>query len=354
MADLVETMDNYRAAFHHLRATDRDQAEKLCGGLVYCTWPLVYEPIQWAVSLWDDEPGRPQATDSHLWFCATVAWGALTFRRPEVLEAVRRHVGATGADPTHPASLEVQHASWGARTYRPRPASLEALHAEARQQVAWAEASGHPYAHAFTAVQTAWAHDDPVAQLDRAVEIAERNHCLALLSFVLVIRSSYIEASEPDRARRDLERGTEIAHAAGYRFIGNLARDFTINSRTSSLTRTEKLDAADALLITWHRAADDTRVFNTLATIVTLLDPVHSSEDISWLSHAIEHRQATHRVQSVQRRVTETAEAAQEHVTPDRLTRLYHDAETASNVELFEQARHALLRARTAVGTTPC
>ncbi len=354
IAELVETMDNYRAAYHHLRATDRDQAEKLCGGLVYCTWPLVYEPMQWAVSLWDDEPGPPQATDAHLWFCATAAWGAVTLRRQDLLEAIRRHVAATGADPTHPASLEVQHAVWGARTYRPRPASLEALNAEAQQQVAYAEASGHPYARAYTAIQTAWAHDDPVEQFDRAVEIAERNHCLTLLSFALVIRSSYIEASEPDRARRDLERATEIADAAGHQFIGNLARDFTINLRTSSLTPTAKLDAADALLVTWHRAADETRVFNTLATIVTLLDPVQSSEDIILLSHAIEHRQATHRVQGVQQRVTATAATAREHLAPDRLTRLYRDAETASNVDLFERARHALVRARTAVGTAPC
>jgi hypothetical protein len=311
--------------------------------------------MQWAVTLWDEDPGAPLATDTHLWFCATVAWAALTFHRPGLLEAVPRHVAVSGADPTHLASLEVQHAVWGARTYRPRPASLEALHAEALQQVAYAEASGHPYARAYTAVQTAWAHDDPVAQFDRAVEIAERSHCLIVLSMALVIRSTYIEASRPDQARRDREHAMEMADATGVHFLRNLARDFTVNSPTSSLTRTEKLDAADALLVTWHRAADETRVFNTLATIVTLLDPDESSEDITLFSHAIEHRQATHRVQAVQRRVVATAEAARAHVAPDRLARLHREAETASNVDLFERARDALARARTAaVETTPC
>jgi hypothetical protein len=349
--ELVGSLDNYRAAFHHLRAVDRDEVEMLCGGLVYCSWALVYEPMQWAVSLWEEGPGPVVATDTHLWFCATVAWAALTFHRQDLLEAVRRHVAETGADPAWLPVLEIEHAVWGARTYRPRPTALGDLRVEAHRQVERAEASGHAYARAFTAVQTAWAHEQVVAQFDRAVQIAERANCRVVMAMALVVRSLYIDATAPEQVRRDLARATEIADTSGVPFVSNLARDFTVNATGSALTVAERLDTADALLVSWHRAADQTRVFNTLATIVTLLDPVTSAEDVVVLHHAIAHRQVTHRAPGVQGRVVAKAAAVRQRVPGDRLVQLEHEAETAGNGELFERGRVALARARAAAET---
>jgi hypothetical protein len=113
------------------------------------------------------------------------------------------------------------------------------------------------------------------------------DEALAVAAMLLLTRSTFTETIDPNRAFDELTRALEMVALANAPFVRNIAAEIQLNSRVSRLDPEARLARADRLLISWHRAGDVPRVFNTLATIITLLDADRQSGDIVFVDEVI-------------------------------------------------------------------
>lgn len=139
--------------------------------------------------------------------------------------------------------------------------------------------------------------------------------------------------------------GLEVAALTYSPFVDNMATDVQLNSRVSRLTLDEKFVAADRLLVSWHRAGDIPRLFNTLATIVTLLDGRGRPADIVFLDEAVRTHRSGHHDRRVRRRQTAAAEIAETQVDPFDARAERSKAQNSSLAQILLRARQAIASA---------
>ena len=342
VAILRGAFDDCRVAFQHLQHRDIAAAERLCAGHVFSSWLLVTEPLEWALSLWDPQR-QGDTSDAHLWFCATVAWGAMTFDRPELIDEVRDHLARLGADATHPATIHARCAGTALAWYRQSGHRNGDLAADALVLLDLARSSA-PGTVAIAASAVTPPLDPPSARavLDEAVREAEDLDMQMALSMLLLMRASYFRSAEDPLAANDLQLAIDIGLSAGASFPVNIARDQLIHVRSTSLAPAEKRDIADQLLVAWFRAGDHPRVFNTLATISLLLERDGRPDDIVLLDEVLVRHDAGHHDPRVRRRRTRLVDEAERRLGPARSTEIRAAARALDLADAVTQARAML------------
>ncbi|MFN0089493.1 MAG: adenylate/guanylate cyclase domain-containing protein [Acidimicrobiales bacterium] len=344
---LLGALDNCRSAFHQLCQHDLIAAEQLCAGFVAAGWTMTYEPFEWSLQVWRPDPER-EPNDIHLWYCATVAWAALSFHRSDVSRQVRAHLAGIGADPAHPAVIDVDFAWWTDLLYHPDEHPGLDLRGAALDLIRCAEATGSAYRIAMAAQQTAWQFDIPEAleRLDEGIRRSEADGCLTVPAMMRVVRALFLQASDPTRARTDLDEAMDMAALAHAPFVITSAVDALTNSRLSDLDRDARLAANDGMLLTWHRAGDETRMCVILASVLTLLDQPRQDADIVYLSAALDARHSRHNDPRTQRQVTAAAQLAAARLGPAQVDREQRAGQRAAMVDVLTRARQAIAAAR--------
>ncbi len=345
LAALAASVDNCRAAFEYLRIHDPADAQRLCGGFTKAGWLLITEPYEWAVSLWPHR-GPGDNGDTHLWFCATVAWAAMTFQQADLLEQVHAHLGSLNAPSTHPAVIEAQFPVFGDNWYSKTRQRRDDILTAGRELLENSRASGAAGLFPVSALMVSpfLPRDEAITVLNEGVAQAEADNTECAWGALLATRTAWIEADAPDQAVGDLQLALEIATAVDSPFVANISRDMLIHTRTSPLSLDEKIATADQLLVEWHRAGDQPRLFNTLATTILLLDTTGQPEDIVALDDAITAQNAGHQDRRVRRRQARVVEEATANLGHDQLRAARQLGRSASPSDLLIRARAALTR----------
>jgi hypothetical protein len=243
--------------------------------------------------------------------------------------------------------LEAEFAVWAERSYRAGERGGVNFAEEGRQLRANAATNGSGYFVAMAALQTAWTlgRGEALESLDHGIELAERDDALAAAALLLVTRSTFLESTDPQRAGEDLARGLDMLPLTNAPFVDNMATDVQMSSRLSPLTPEAKLALADRLLVSWHRAGDDLRVFATLSTIITLIDGTGRPEDVVFLDEVIRIHKTGHADLRVRRRQTAAATKADASLGPAGTTAVRLKAKNATLEQIILRTRQALTAA---------
>jgi hypothetical protein len=94
--------------------------------------------------------------------------------------------------------------------------------------------------------------------------------------------------------------------------------------------------------VSWYRAGDVPRVFNTLATIITLLDADRQPGDVVFLDEVMRSHNACHHDRRVRRRQAAAVASATERLAPSQAEAERSKAQRVSLREVLLRARRAL------------